>query len=177
MAARTVPLNPETSQPEERAEQDLPPKSYADAVTTSTSKKSGQSDVNQAGNNGADGNLEDRQGQTAGNVNGSIPGNSNIAEPTSSERVDEGKAHERRTDGEELDNDNKVVYEKYVNDGGDHLTSVKPNAGYEKSLEHDRETAPREKEKAKTTQIAKKNGEKSHLASGRRAGAGWERSA
>jgi hypothetical protein len=54
---------------------------------------------------------------------------------------------------------------------------VKADDGYEKSLEHHRETAPRKKEKAKTTGIAKKKGGSSLLASGRRAGAGWERSA
>jgi 2-acylglycerol O-acyltransferase 2 len=176
MAASTLLLKPETSQPQERAEQDLPPKSYADAVTNSTSEKSGQGDVNQSGNYGADDNLENPRGETAGSVNGSTAVNSDIAKPTGSERADESKAHERRTGGEKVEID-KVVYEKHGNNRGEHLTSVKPNDGYEKSPEHDRQTVPREKKSAKTTRIAKKNGEKSHLASGRRAGAGWERSA
>jgi hypothetical protein len=176
MTASTVPLNPEIFQPQERAEQDLSPKSHADAIMDSTGDKSGQGEANQAIHYGAESNLENSISHTGGSPNGSTPVNNDTAKPTSSESLGESKGHEWRSGGENLGND-RIVYEKYANDKGEHLTSGKVDDGYEKSLEHHRETAPRKKEKAKTSGIAKKNGGSSLLASGRRAGAGWERSA
>jgi 2-acylglycerol O-acyltransferase 2 len=177
MAASTVPLNAETSQPQERAEHDLPPKSYADAVINKTSETGERADANDARNSGANGHLESHtRSSTAGNVNSFPPVNNDIPKPANSENDDQEKVYEKRS-GEENGGKDKVVYEKYVNNGGDHLTSIKEHGSYEKHLEHDRETAPQEKKKAKETEIAKKQDERPHLASGRRAGAGWERSA
>jgi 2-acylglycerol O-acyltransferase 2 len=176
MATVTVPLNAETSQPKERAEHDLPPKSYADAVTNTTRESSRRADADEANKSGANGYLENDTGHTAGNVDGFPPVNNDTTKPINSEQVDEGKVREKRAGGEKVDKD-KAIYEKYINDRGDRLTSVKPDESYEKSLEHGREAAPREKKKAKSMEAAKKHDEKPHLASGRRAGAGWERSA
>ena len=70
--------------------------------------------------------------------------------------------------------DDKVVYEDYVDEEGVHLASARQDEEYEKVLRHNEEFAPRHR--------AKKMGEgkeveKPQLATGRRAGAGWERSA
>jgi hypothetical protein len=68
--------------------------------------------------------------------------------------------------------ENKIVYEKHLSaDQQIPLTSVKPDDGYEESLKHNGEIAPKEK-KSKQQDTPK-----SQLASGRRAGAGWETSA
>lgn len=74
---------------------------------------------------------------------------------------------------------NKIVYEKYSNGEGSVLTSVKPDPGYEESLKHNKETAPRSREPSTNRS---KNGKlqdtpRPQLQSGRQAGAGWERSA
>ncbi|KAJ9626453.1 diacylglycerol O-acyltransferase 1 [Taxawa tesnikishii (nom. ined.)] len=60
----------------------------------------------------------------------------------------------------------KLVYEKFHN--GDRLTSVKPSDDYEQNLRQDEREMPREQEKASS---------KDELVSGKRAGAGWEKSA
>ena len=172
MAARIVPLNAETSQPQERAEHDLPPKSYADVVANTKSDTSERNDANDESTSEANRNLENYVGSsTAGNVNGFPPTNNEI--PKLAHPLDTGAdtVYKKNADEE------KVVYEKHVDDVGNHLTSVKLPQDYDKQLEHDRETAPREKKNTKTTEVAKKQNGKSHLASGRRAGAGWERSA
>jgi 2-acylglycerol O-acyltransferase 2 len=174
MTASSVPLNAETSQPQERAEHNLPPKSYADAIFNTASESGDRADAKDASNSAADGQLENHTGHTAGNVNGFPPVNNDIPKPTNSEEVDGNKVHKKRTGGEDFGKD-KAVYE--INHGGERLTSVKLDESYEKNLERDRETAPREKKKQTTMETIKKKDEKPHLASGRRAGAGWERSA
>jgi 2-acylglycerol O-acyltransferase 2 len=176
MATVTIPLKAETSQPQERAEHNLPPKSYADAVANTTRETSGRADADEANTSGAIGYLENHSGHTVGNVNGFPPVKNDITTQISPEQSGEDKAHEKTTGRQKVGKD-KVIYEKYVNDRGDRLTSVKPDESYEKSLEHDRETAPREKKKVRSMEASKKHDEKPHLASGRRAGAGWERSA
>lgn len=67
--------------------------------------------------------------------------------------------------------DAKIVYEKYVDEDGDRLTSVRTQKGYEDALRHNKMTAPQGKEDNRKKQ------DRSTLATGRRAGAGWERSA
>ena len=69
-------------------------------------------------------------------------------------------------DGHSDDGSHKPVYEKFANKDGEHLTSVKPRG----SFEH----APAVDEKP-THQSHQPHS--SELVSGRRAGAGWEKSA
>ena len=172
MAASTVPFNLETSQPQERAEHDLPPKSYADVVSNTKNEPTEQSDANDHRDSGANGDFENYAGSsTVGNVNGFPLHNHETAKPVNQVEILEDTVDKENSDKA------KIVFDKYVDDKGNRLTSVKPAQGHEKQLEHDRETAPRGKETAKTTQIEKTHDGKSHLASGRRAGAGWERSA
>lgn len=76
---------------------------------------------------------------------------------------------------QQLDED-KIAFENHVSaDGQEVLTSVKPDDQYEESLKHDAETAPREQKKERPTQ--EQNAADHPLASGRKAGAGWQRSA
>ena len=172
MAASTVPLNSETSQPNERAEHDLPPKSYADVVFNTKNETNEQSDANDHNASGANGDFENYAGPSiAGSVNGFPPPNHETAKPANQLEIPEDTIDQKKSEKD------KVLFEKHDDDMGNHLTSVKPGQGHEKWLEHDRETRPRGKEMANTTQIEKKHDGKSHLASGRRAGAGWERSA
>ena len=70
----------------------------------------------------------------------------------------------------------KVVYAKHFDNKGTAVASVKPDLGYEAALEHDQMSAPRQRKK-ETALDKKASPEKRKLASGRRAGAGWERSA
>ena len=133
MASVSAPLNPEPSLPKERADHDLPPKSYADAVVTSNDDTDGQS--------------YERRPSVSG---------------TSSTTAVEDRA--------QLDED-KVISEKHNGpNGGSTLTSVRPDDVYEKALRHNGEIAPRERKRDK-------NRPQSPLESGRKAGAGWQRSA
>lgn len=124
----------EPSAPSERAELDLPPKSYADAVVTAPPT------------NGSD-------------------HKPSVSGASSATAVDDHayRAH--------LDED-KLLYEKHLsNHGGDRLTSVRPDDSYEKALQRNGQTA---------TKHSKGRAEKrpmSPLESGRKAGAGWQRSA
>lgn len=156
MSTRTAPLNAETSQPEERADNHLPPKSYADAVADTTSDDT----VTNGHLHGVTSSLG-----IAGNTNG-FPATQNGSDKS--------------------EHETKIVYEKYINDRGDQLTSVKTDETYSGALEHDRETAPREKKSSASSTKQLERPEKkeqvnkqqnTQLASGRQAGAGWERSA
>lgn len=76
-------------------------------------------------------------------------------------------------DDKELLDDDKVVYEKHKTASGTEvLTSVKPSENYEESLKHNGEIAPIEKHENGQSKRQDKP-----LASGRKAGAGWQRSA
>ena len=172
MAASTVLLNAETSQPQERAEHDLSPKSYADAVFTTNTESSERSDAKDTNTVPVNGHIESHAASsTAGNVNGYSPANHESPEPANASDAGGDKADEMRAD---ID---KVFYENQVDDVGNNLISVEPSTDYRKQLEHGQDTAPPEKKKSQTTDVAKKQSGKSHLASGRRAGAGWQRSA
>ncbi|EXJ65383.1 hypothetical protein A1O7_01724 [Cladophialophora yegresii CBS 114405] len=139
-------LNSEPSQPEERAEHDLPPKSYAEAAKPET--------------DGLNGDAVEREPNPKHKsaVNGFAP------RPLLNGHKDRQPLDEDRT-----------IYEKHVNQNGEILTSIKPSENYEESLKHNGETAPREK---KATRPAKRQDRtRDELASGRQAGAGWEKSA
>jgi hypothetical protein len=177
MAASTVLLVAETSQPQERAERGLPPKSYAEAVLNAKTDTSERANVSDASSSGANDNRENNiVPTTMGDVNGLPPVDDEIPKLANQENVKGDNTHVKRPDKDKVERD-KVVYEKHVNDKGDHLTSVKPDESYHKILEHTRQVAPREKRKAEAKQATKKKDDKTQLASGRRAGAGWERSA
>lgn len=120
------------SQPQERAELDLSPKSYADAFRV-----------------GTDGETNSRSAEVAANA----------------ESTHEPEGYQLEANGVL---DKNLVYEKHKPRGGDLLTSMKPNVGHDAKLKQSREMAPRRKEHRR---------EPSELASGRRAGAGWEKSA
>ncbi|KAH0842341.1 Diacylglycerol O-acyltransferase 2A [Fonsecaea pedrosoi] len=135
-------LNPEPSQPEERAEHDLPPKSYADAVM-----------------NGENGPNHSRVEVGSGAKDHAATNGS--AQPP----MINGQGSRQQLDEE------KVLYEKHTNHTGEILTSIKPSDGYEDSLKRRGNTTPRER---KRNRPPKRQDE---LASGRRAGAGWQTSA
>lgn len=69
--------------------------------------------------------------------------------------------------------EDRVIYDKHTDKKGQKLTSIKPDESYEKMLRHGAESAPRQKGRSGKKQDLNN----SKLASGRRAGAGWERSA
>ena len=150
MALNPASLNTETSQPQERADQHLPQKSYADAAAIPEEQQENGAAASASNTD----NVEVHSSETAGNVSGFPPANGSI---------------------EKSRLDDKVVYEKYTNDRGDHLTSVRPDESYEKGLQHDREIAKQaNKENVVQPEI---KAQTSQLRSGRLAGAGWERSA
>lgn len=152
VGANGAGLNPEPSQPHDRAAHDLPPKSYAAAVYEP----------------------DDKQQQTNG-----LPHNSNgdgIYESAQTSSTN-GWADSQEVDGHAQEvGEEKVLYEKHTGEDGHALTSIKPNESYEKSLKHNAETTPRERvEPSKTAK--RQDVPSSQLASGRKAGAGWKTSA
>ena len=66
-----------------------------------------------------------------------------------------------------------VLYDKHISPDGEKLTSIKPETNYEKGLKHDVESAPKQQGRSRN----KQDHNNAKLASGRRAGAGWQRSA
>lgn len=132
------PLNPEPSQPQDRAALDLSPKSYADAV------------IDPPTQNG------DGAGALSNGVSQHSPAMVNGLKTS-------------------LDAE-RVKYEKHVGrDGESSLTSIKPDEDYESSLRHNAKTAPRARKPVQPSN--RQNIPNANLASGRKAGAGWERSA
>jgi hypothetical protein len=141
-------LNAETSQLSERAEHDLPPKSYAEATVQSLEKQQ-EANKRLGHTNGHPDNASSTS--TASNVNGFPP---------------------RQREEKQLGED-QVVYADHVDSNGTSIASVKPGPTYEEALKHNQAAAPRPRKKNTTIQGPAKG----QLASGRRAGAGWERSA
>ena len=138
-------LNLEPSRPEVRKENQLPPKTYADAVEEnleSYGKKDFSTPVQYIG-----------QGEDNA--------------PRSPMR----KAHKRngsvRVNGTEKEKvDHKVPLERFEDADGKDLTSIRPTSNYKDALRQD------EKEQKP---LVRRNA-KDELVSGRRAGAGWQRS-
>ncbi|KAF1846000.1 diacylglycerol O-acyltransferase 2A [Cucurbitaria berberidis CBS 394.84] len=160
-------LNPEPSAPEERAGQDLPPKTYANAAEEALEPESHA--------NHTDGTLEhagrrvrDKAEQVKANGikipsaedKDSLEGvglDSSPKSPTvKGHRRGGSRSSPARKRGEHTENG---LYEKHQNGHGDALTTVKP------SLELDKG--------ARTDALKRRNSE---LKSGRQAGAGWARS-
>lgn len=180
MAASTTSsapaLNPEPADPEERAEHNLPPKSYADSVSHSTERQNGDVDGHHGALNAEPADPQERAEHqlppksyadsvvqspvTA--LNGDAPRQTNGGGPN------EGV----NGDAKKLDGD-KLVYEKYTSqDGKTSLTSVKVDDEHHQSLKHSEKIKSRDSSKK-----IKKQDTPKELASGRQAGAGWQRSA
>ena len=131
MASASAPLNATPTLAKDRAEHDLPPKSYADAVVISS--------------DGIDDHSHDRRLSMSGT--------------SSTTAVD---------DRNQLDED-KLIYERHNGSNGrGTLTSVRPDESYEEALRHNGDTAPR---------LLNRTRSQTPLESGRKAGAGWQRSA
>ena len=143
-------LNPEMSQPTERAEHNLPPKSYAEATVQPLQE---QQKVNQAFAQ-TNGHPKESGSSTESNGDGFCP----------------AKREEKSLD------EDRVIYAKHVDSNGTAIASVRPHPSYEEALKHVQEAVPRLRKKESTTQN-KQDTTRPQLASGRRAGAGWERSA
>lgn len=140
-------LNAEPADPQERAEHDLPPKSYADAAQEAVE------------------NVLTENGHDYGNSNGSKKsGNTNKSAAIT---VNAGTE----------DPNKRVVFERYSNGNGSVLTSVRTDPNYEELLKHDRQVAPREAAKSSASQSKRQDTPTSQLKSGRTAGAGWQQSA
>ena len=134
-------LNPESSLPEERAERNLVPKSYAEAMNEPNDQNGARVDS-----------------VHAGAEKGTVIGSTNVSSMN---------GHKNK---QKFARDN-VVYDNHINETGEFLTSIKPKDTYEQSLQHNGETGPREKHHEL---LVKRQDE---LASGRKAGEGWEKSA
>lgn len=160
-------LNPEPAAPEERAELDLPPKSYAEAAEEALEPTSHV--------NSTDGTVEETTRRLRNKIDdvksngiripdttetGSLEGVGLDASPKSPTM----KGHKRKSSRSSMGSpgrkhgDNGVL-EKHVNGDGETLTSVKP----EKAL-------------VKENRIDRPKRRNSELKSGRQAGAGWARS-
>lgn len=126
-------MDSEPANPEDRAQQDLPPKSYADAAHEAVN---------------GDNDYKHSNGHSTPN-----------------------KEAVRNLD------ENKIVYEKYKDGEGSVLVSVKPDPSYEESLKHNKATAPRSRGSSTSENKKLQDAPKPQLQAGRRAGAGWERSA
>lgn len=149
MAEPQATLNPEPADPQERAEHNLPPKSYADVAQ-------------EAPENGSTQNGHDYE-----KTNGSNIQENGAAERIGAVTVDTpGKLPQER-----------IVFERYSNGNGSVLTSVKPDPNYEENLKHDREVAPRKTAESSRSRPRRQDTPKSQLKSGRKAGAGWQQSA
>jgi hypothetical protein len=132
MAAVSTPMNVEPSLPKERADQDQPPKSYADAVISGDGEHS-----------------QDRHP--------SVSGTSSVT------AVDESSPRLRFEEG-------KQAFERYTSfDESGTLTSIRPTVGNDERLSHNTSAAHRRRGPGHRPQ--------SPLESGRKAGAGWHRSA
>lgn len=145
-------LNAETSHPAERATHDLPPKSYAEA-TIETFEEQQEANGHSAHVNKHPETASSSSG-TASNVNGFAPAQG------------ETKQHD----------DDHVIYAHHLDSNGTSIASVKPGPTYEEALKHNVTAAPRQT-KNDTTIQKKHDPAKAQLASGRRAGAGWGKSA
>ena len=140
MASTTHPsLNAEPSQPTEREESHLPPKTYADAAEEGLNYDGPPTPMEFVGHG------EDE------------------APRSPMRKLQHKKSGSLRSNGSKKGRDNAGELQEKIQDGGrEKLTSVKASPEYFESLRRD------EKDK-----MSKKNNE---LVSGRRAGAGWERS-
>lgn len=164
-------LNPEPADPQERAEQHLAPKSYADAAQEAVDVSS-----NQNGSAAEENKYQNSNGASSqhNNANGN-KGHGNTQEVEDA-RLPRKSSRDTNV-GKKLEN-NQIVFEKYSNGDGSTLTSVKPDPGYDESLRHNEEIALRSREPSQRRKSRKAQDiPKPQLQSGRRPGARWEQSA
>ncbi|KAI9890046.1 MAG: diacylglycerol O-acyltransferase 1 [Vezdaea aestivalis] len=152
IATESASLNPEPSDPQERKERSLPPKTYSDAVEEEPQEKLVPEHIEK----------EESSKRQDTSKNG---------KKTTSQKK-KSKGNKKNTSGQvagpkaaETDA-TKLVQENYSDTNGKSLTSVKPSEGYEQSLR----SRKGEQKPPKTEQSSES------LVSGRKAGAGWERS-
>jgi hypothetical protein len=169
-------LNPEPAAPEERAELNLPPKSYADAAEEALEPKSHANGTD--GTHDAIEHLKQGLKHTADNVkaNGNGNGNHTPSKPRTEKLEGVGldaspksptRGHRRKGSRNSVgssprkngDNTTGELYEERPNGHGDSLVTVKPSQALEK--------------KDRRVDLKRRNSE---LKSGRQAGAGWGRS-
>lgn len=147
MSEAPAVLNPEPADPQERAEHDLPPKSYADAAQEAVEPSPIENGHDHENSNGV-------------KKNGDVQKSAAIA-------VNAGTK----------DPDKRIVFERYSNGNGSVLTSVRTDPNYEEFLKHDRKVAPRKAAESSKPQSKRQDIPKSQLKSGRKAGEGWQQSA
>lgn len=165
--SETTGLNPEPAGTQERADHDLPPKSYADAAHEAVDHHS------ERVSNVEDDKFKHRNGisEEDSRLNGHHDAQGSDYNGTARK-----SSHDTNV-GKRLDGD-KIIFEKYSNGDGSTLTSVKPDPSYEDGLKHNIETAPRSREPSLRRKKEKKQDTpQPQLQSGRRPGARWEQSA
>jgi hypothetical protein len=182
------PLNSKSSQPQERANHDLLPKSYAQATVEGTDKDAGESSSEAKVAAAVAEPFNSRSSQPQEQANHHLQPKSYAAATAEGTDKDVGELRSEANGAAVLDgvngsvkvngsrrniDEDRVLYDKHTSPKGERLTSIKPDESYEEGLKHDADSAPRRKGRSGKKQDP--NDEK--LASGRRAGAGWERSA
>lgn len=95
-------------------------------------------------------------------TNGHIPPDESLLSPESFKQTSE----ERPLD------EKKVVYQRFTAGHGDSLTSIEPGKDFQDGLRHNEDTRPRDRSRDRGRQE-----DGPQLATGRKAGAGWEKSA
>lgn len=169
-------LNPEPSQPADRKESHLPPKSYAAATEENLDVQVQKENVN-----GDVKTVTSTSVQSNGQGKDDAPQSSGQTTPTQyvgrgrddAPRSPAPKSHRKpksngtlRTNGYKKEEEQQnLVEEKYKDKDGERLTSIKPTTDYETALMQDEKELP----------VVKMN-DNQVLVSGRQAGAGWERS-
>jgi 2-acylglycerol O-acyltransferase 2 len=188
VATVVEPLNSKLSEPHEQANENLPTKSYAVATVEGIDNDAGES-LSESNGDAAVAeplNLPSSQPQertnhpplpkphTAAIVEGTDKDVRELRSEACGAAGLSGVNGSVKVNGlrRNIDED-RVLYDKHTSPKGEKLTSIKPDESYEEGLKHDADSAPRQKGRSGKKQDP--NGEK--LASGRRAGAGWERSA
>jgi hypothetical protein len=182
------PLNSKSSEPHEQAQQNLPTKPYAAATVEGTDKDAGGSLSEPNGDAAVAEPLNLPSSQPQERTNHPLLPNPHAAATVKGTDKDVGKLRSEARGAAALNgvngsvkvnglrrniDEDRVLYNKHTSPKGEKLTSIKPDESYEEGLKHDAESAPRQKGRSGKKQDP--NDEK--LASGRRAGAGWERSA
>lgn len=193
------PRIPKLVEPSDPAKELGLPKSFAAAVTESADGKAKIA----RNTNSDDGDFDDSVTDQNGTTNGTEPRIPKPIEPgdpakelglpksfaaavtaaaNGNAKTDEESGRKADLDGpvvngqrKQLDED-RLIYEKHTGPEGEApLTSIKPSDHHEESLHDSTETRPREKKHNGRSKRQDASNDK--LASGRRAGAGWEKSA
>ncbi|KAF2842868.1 DAGAT-domain-containing protein [Patellaria atrata CBS 101060] len=157
----TDSLNSEPSHPDEREAHDLPPKSYAEAAENGIYIAKDEK-IKTAGGPTVNGTYKQRPATLEQKYSGSgqddFPRSPVRKSPRRSSLRHNGIATKPNPK-----NENNLIFEKYKDSDGDQLTSIKPLDEYENEV--------------RQGQLERRDaGEREILVSGRKAGAGWERS-